>query len=185
MVKEVLTDCENRMKKTVSIFEDDLKTIRAGRATPALLDKINVEYYGSNVPIKQVGNVSAPEPRLLVIQPWDKTVLPQIEKAIMKSDLGLMPNSDGSIIRLNIPQLTAERRKQLLKVVRQMAEDCKVAIRNIRRDGNDEIKMLESDSEITEDDAHRGLDKVQDLTNKYVKEVDVVLKRKEEEILEV
>jgi ribosome recycling factor len=185
MIKEVLADCESRMQKTIKVFESDLTAVRAGRATPALLDRITVEYYGSSVPIKQVGNVSAPEPRLLVVQPWDKTVIPQIEKAIMQSDLGLMPNSDGAIIRLNIPQLTSERRQKLLKVVRKMGEECKVAIRNIRRDANDEVKMLESEKEITEDDSRKGLEQVQELTNNYVKETDTVLKKKEEEILEV
>ena len=185
MIKEVLADCESRMQKTISVFEGDLKAVRAGRATPSLLDKITVEYYGSQVPIKQVGNVTAPEPRLLVVQPWDKTVIPQIEKAIMQSDLGLNPNNDGTVIRLNIPQLTSERRQKLLKVIRKMGEECKVAIRNIRRDANDEVKMLESEKEITEDDSRKGLEQVQELTNKYVKETDVVLKKKEEEILDV
>ncbi|QOR36029.1 ribosome recycling factor [Clostridium sp. 'deep sea'] len=185
MIKEVLADCESRMQKTIKVFEGDLKSVRAGRATPSLLDKITVEYYGSSVPIKQVGNVTAPEPRLLVIQPWDKTVIPLVEKAILQSDLGLNPNNDGTVIRLNIPQLTSERRQKLLKVIRKMAEECKIAVRNIRRDANDEVKMLENEKEITEDDSRRGLEQVQDLTNKYVKETDVVLKKKEEELLEV
>ncbi len=185
MIKEVLKDCENRMKTAIKVLEEDFKSIRAGRATPALLDKITIDYYGTTVPIKQVGNVTAPEARLLVIQPWDKNVISKIEKAIMQSDLGLMPNNDGNVIRLNIPHLTEDRRKQLLRLVRQKAEDGKVAIRNVRRDANDEVKFLESEHEVSEDDAHRATEQIQELTNKYVKEVDEVLKEKEVEIMEV
>ena len=185
MIKEVLTDCEDRMKKAISVLDEDFRSIRAGRATPSLLDQISIEYYGSAVPLKQIASVTAPEPRLLLIQPWDKTVIPLIEKAIMISDLGMMPNSDGSVIRLNVPTLTEDRRKKLIRIVRQKAEDGKVAIRNVRRDSNEEIKLYEHEHEISEDDAHRGLEQVQELTDKYIKEIDHVLKLKEAEVLEI
>ncbi len=185
MLNSVYTDCENRMKNAVKVLQDDYKTIRAGRATPSLLDKISVDYYGANTPLKQLSNISAPEPRLLVIQPWDKNAVSDIEKAILKSDLGLTPNTDGNIIRLNIPHLTEERRLQLTKMVSQKAEDAKVAIRNVRRDANDEVKLLENENEISEENSRRALENIQELTDKYIKEVDKVLKSKQDEIMEV
>jgi ribosome recycling factor len=185
MLNAVYSDCEKRMKKAVEVLKDEYKTIRAGRATPSLLDKITVEYYGSQVPLKQVSNISAPEARLLVIQPWDKSVISAVEKAIMTSDLGLTPNTDGSIIRLNIPHLTEERRIQLNKLVSQKAEDTKVAVRNVRRDANDEVKLLENESEISEENAKRAYDNIQEMTDEYIKKVDEVLKAKQEEIMEV
>ncbi len=185
MLSDIYKDCEDRMKKAVAAFEQDLKTVRAGRATPALLDKISVVYYGTPTPLRQMSNITAPEPRLLVIQPWDKSVIKDIEKAILVSDLGLTPNNDGSVIRLNIPLLTEERRVQLNKQVSQKAEEAKVAIRNIRRSVNDEIKLLESESEISEENAHRGYDNIQEFTDDYIKKIDEILKLKQEEILEI
>lgn len=185
MLNAVYDDCEKRMKNAVEVLKDEYKTIRAGRATPSLLDKITVEYYGSQVPLKQVSNISAPEARLLVIQPWDKSVISKVEKAIMTSDLGLTPNTDGNIIRLNIPHLTEERRVQLNRIVSQKAEEAKVAIRNIRRDANEEVKMLENESEISEENARRAYDNIQEMTDEYIKKVDAVLKAKQEEIMEV
>lgn len=185
MLNSIYSDCKNRMKKAVSALREDYKTIRAGRATPSLLDKITVPYYGSQVPLKQISNVSAPEARLLVIQPWDKTVIGDIEKAILISDLGLTPNNDGSIIRLNIPHLTEERRVQLTRMVSQMAEDAKVAVRNIRRNANDEVKMLENESEISEENARRALENIQEITDDHVGQIDEILKAKEAEIMDV
>lgn len=185
MVKDVLKDIEDRMKKSVTALEKDLAGLRAGRATPALLGKIVVEYYGVPTPLQQVATVSVPDSRTLVIQPWDKSVLKEIDRAIQKSDIGLMPNSDGSIIRLNIPTLTQERRGELVKVCKKKAEEGRVAVRNLRREGNDLIRMLEKDKEITEDDSKKGQEDMQKLTDKYIKEVDEVLALKEAEIMEV
>ena len=185
MVKDVLKDIEDRMKKSVTALEKDLAGLRAGRATPALLGKIVVEYYGVPTPLQQVATVSVPDSRTLVIQPWDKSVLKEIDRAIQKSDIGLMPNSDGSIIRLNIPTLTQERRGELAKVCKKKAEEGRVAVRNLRREGNDLIRMLEKDKEITEDDSKKGQEDMQKLTDKYIKEVDEVLALKEAEIMEV
>ncbi len=172
------------MKRAVAALKRELSTLRAGRATPSLLDKISVDYYGTPMPINQLANVSAPEPRLLVIQPWDKKSVSEIERAILKSDLGLTPNSDGTIIRLSIPQLTEERRKELVKLVKKKAEEGRVAVRNIRRDSNEELKKMEKDS-ITEDQMRKSQDEVQKLTNKYIEEVEAVLAAKEKEIMEV
>jgi ribosome recycling factor len=185
MLELVYTDAEERMQKVIAAFQRELATLRAGRATPALLDRIEVEYYGTATPLNQLAGVTAPEPRLLVIQPWDKQSLGEIEKAIMKSDLGLTPNSDGSVIRLAIPMLTEERRKELVRFVRKKAEEAKVSIRNIRRDSNDEIKKLEKSSDITEDERKIGLDQVQEITDKKIAEIDDTLAVKEKEMLEV
>jgi ribosome recycling factor len=185
MVDEVYKDAEARMGKAVSVLKQDFATLRAGRATPALLDKITVDYYGSSLPINQLANISAPEPRLLVIQPWDKSAVPEIERAILKSDLGLNPNTDGSVIRLAIPQLTEERRKELVKVIKKKAEECRIAIRNIRRDANEKLKRLEKQSDITEDDYHKAQAEVQKITDKMIESVDKILADKEKEIMEV
>ncbi len=185
MINEILKDLEERMKKSVEVTQNEFAGMRAGRATPALLDKIQVNYYGTPTPINQLANVSVPEARLLVIQPWDKSVLPEIEKAIMKSDLGINPNNDGSVIRLAIPQLTEERRAELVKVVKKKAEEGKVAIRNLRRDGNDELKAAQKDGDISEDDLKRGQESVQKLTDKYIKEIDTLTAAKEKEIMQV
>lgn len=185
MVNEVMKDAEDRMQKAVAALGRDLKTLRAGRATPSLLDKVMVDYYGAPTPLNQLANISAPEARLLVVQPWDKNAVKDVEKALLKSDLGLTPNNDGSIIRLSIPELTQERRRELVKIVKKKAEESRVAVRNIRREANDGIKGLEKEKEISEDEARRAQDEVQKLTDRYVKEVDGVLESKEQEIMEV
>jgi ribosome recycling factor len=185
LVQEVHRNTVEKMQKTVATLKRDLAALRAGRAAPALLNKITVDYYGSAMPINQLANVTVPEPRLLVIQPWDKKTVSEIERAIMKSDLGLTPNSDGSIIRLAIPQLTEERRRELVKVVRKKAEEGRVAVRNIRREANDELKRMEKDGDITEDDLRKAQDDIQKLTDRHIEEVDKVLSAKEMEIMEV
>ncbi len=184
-MEEVYKEAEEKMKKAVAAFQRELSTLRAGRASPALLDNIEVDYYGVPTPLNQLAGISAPEPRLLVIQPWDKNAINEIEKAIMKSDLGLNPNNDGNVIRLNFPQLTEERRKELVKFIRKKAEECRVAVRNIRREANDTLKSMEKKSDISEDDSKRSQDEIQKLTDKYIEEVEKVLKNKEEEVLEV
>lgn len=178
-------EAEDKMKKSIEVLKDDLLSIRAGRANPALLDKITVEYYGQVTPLNQVAGISAPEARLLVVQPWDQSLIPVIEKEILKSDLGLNPSNDGKVVRLIIPQLTEERRRDLTKIVKKNGEDTKVAIRNIRRVAIDEVKKLEKDKEISEDDRKVAEEKVQELTDKYIKEVDVVTKAKEDELMEI
>lgn len=185
MVKEIMASHEERMRKAIDMLRKDYSTLRAGRATPALLDKITVDYYGTPTPINQVGNISIPEPRMIVIQPWEKKLISLIEKAIMKSDLGLTPTSDGAVIRLLIPQLTQQRRTELVKVVHKKAEDCRVAIRNLRRDANDAFKKLEKEKTISEDETKKALDDIQKLTDKIIKEVDQVMAAKEKEIMEV
>ncbi len=184
-MQEVYSSSEEKMQKTVATLKRDLAALRAGRATPALLDKISVDYYGAAMPISQLANIAVPEPRLLVIQPWDKKAVSEIERAILKSDLGLTPNSDGNIIRLVIPQLTEERRRELVKVVRKKAEEGRVAVRNIRREANEELKRMEKDGKITEDDLRKAQDDVQKLTDRYIEEVEKVLSAKEKEIMEV
>lgn len=185
MIKEIASEAEDKMKKALEVLRKDYGTMRAGRATPALLDKVMVDYYGVPTPINQMANVSVPEPRMLVIQPWDKSVIASIEKAILKSDLGLTPNNDGTVIRLAIPQLTQERRNELVKSAKKKAEDARVAVRNIRRDANDHLKALQKEKEISEDDDKRAQEDIQKLTDKYVKEIDHILEHKEQEILEV
>lgn len=185
MLKEIQEKHEANMNKTIDSLKRDFASLRAGRATPALLDKVSVDYYGTPTPINQVAKVSVPEPRMIVIQPWEKTMLKEIEKAIMKSDLGLTPNSDGTAIRLTIPTLTQERRAELKKSVNKKAEEAKVALRNIRRDANDAIKKMEKAKEITEDEAKKGQDDMQKMTDKYVKLIDTVKAGKEKEIMEV
>lgn len=185
MVQELLRDAEDKMVKSITALQKDLATLRAGRATPALLDKVLVEYYGVPTPIAQMASVSVPEARTLVIQPWDKGTVKDIEKAILKSDLGMTPISDGTIIRLPIPQMTEERRLDLVKTVRKKGEDCKVAVRNVRREANDMLKELEKSSEISEDDLKRSQDEVQKLTDKHVKQIEEVIDGKEKEIMEV
>lgn len=185
MLSEIMKDAESRMKKSIEVLRQDLATLRAGRATPALLDKIFVDYYGAPTPINQLSNISVPEPRMLVIQPYDKSVINEIEKAILKSDLGVNPSNDGSVIRIVIPQLTEERRKDLVKIVNKKGEEEKVAIRNIRRDANDRGKQLEKEKKVTEDELRKFLDDIQKITDKYVDEVAKVVERKEKEIMEV
>ncbi|MCJ1907242.1 ribosome recycling factor [Planococcus ruber] len=185
MPKIVLNDTKTKMENAIQAFSRELSSIRAGRANPSILNKLTVDYYGAPTPINQVAGISVPEARLIVIQPYDKTVMGDIEKAIMKSDLGLSPSNDGTVIRLAIPALTEERRKDLVKQVKKEAEDAKVGIRNIRRDANDDLKKLEKKSEITEDDLRSYSDDVQKLTDSYIAKIDEVAKDKEKEILEV
>jgi len=185
MIKDIYVSHEEKMKKALEALRRELLTLRAGRATPALLDKITVDYYGTLTPINQVANISVPEPRMITIQAWEKPMIAQIEKAILKSDLGLSPNSDGVIIRLNIPQLTQQRRIELVKVVHKKAEENRIVIRNLRRDANDIVKKLEKEKSISEDEAKKAQEDMQKLTDKYIKEVDTIMSGKEKEILEV
>ncbi len=180
-----MNDLEDRMKKTVSVYEENLSEIRAGRANPAILNKISVEYYGVQTPINQVAGISVPEARMIVIQPWDISILKEIEKAILASDIGLNPNNDGKVIRLNFPELTEERRKELVKDIKKIAEEAKVAIRSIRRDGMEEVKAKQKNSEITEDEKVSKEEEIQKLTDKYIAEIDKILGNKEKEILNV
>ena len=179
-----LQQYEDRMKKAIEFLEGDYNTIRAGRANPHVLDKIRVDYYGTPTPIQQVGNVTVPEPRIIQIAPWEKSMLKAVEKAIQTSDLGINPSNDGSIIRLVFPELTEERRKDLAKEVRKKAEEGKVAIRNIRRDGNDYLKKL-GKTEVSEDEIKQLEEELQKTTDKYIKEVDVLMEKKTKEIMTV
>lgn len=185
MPKQVMANAKEKMTKAISAYSRELASIRAGRANAALLDKITVEYYGAPTPVNQVAGISVPEARLLVIQPYDKTILGDIEKAILKSDLGLTPSNDGSIIRLAIPQLTEERRKDLVKVIRKDSEEAKVAVRNIRRDANEDLKKLEKNSEITEDELRGYSEDIQKLTDEHISKIDKITKDKEKELMEI
>lgn len=185
MAKQVLEQAKEKMTKSLGAFTRELASIRAGRANASLLDRISVDYYGAPTPINQLGGISTPEARLLVITPYDKTILGEIEKAIMKSDIGITPTNDGNVIRLAIPALTEERRKELVKVVKKEAEDAKVAVRNVRREANDELKKLEKNAEITEDELRGYNDDVQKLTDEYIAKIDEATKEKEQEILSV
>jgi len=176
---------EERMKKTVAVLEDEFQTVRVGRANPRVLDRITVNYFGTETPLNQVGNVSVPEPRMLQISPWDASTMKEIEKAILASDLGITPSNDGKVIRLVFPELTEDRRKQLTKDVKKKGEDAKVAIRNIRRDANEALKKAEKKSEITEDDLKRLEKESQTLTDKYVAELDKKVEAKSKEIMTV
>lgn len=184
-IKEILSTAQTKMQKTIEVLRVDLASVRAGRASVSLLDKVMVEYYGTPTPVNQVASVTVPEPRMIVIQPWEKNLLKDIERAIMKSDLGLNPNSDGSVIRLNLPQLTEVRRKELVKTVHKKAEDARVSIRNLRREANDSVKKAEKAKEITEDEAKKANDDIQKMTDKFIKEVDTVMEHKEKEVMEI
>ncbi|MDD4803364.1 MAG: ribosome recycling factor [Syntrophomonas sp.] len=185
MINEIIEDAEDRMKKAIEYLSSDFAGLRAGKANPAMLDKIMVTYYGASTPINQLANINVPEARLLVINPWDKGSIADIEKAIMKSDLGVNPSNDGNVIRISIPQLTEERRKDLAKVVKRRGEEGKVAIRNIRREANDMIKAAEKEKVISEDGCKTGQNDIQKLTDKYIKDIDQVIINKEKEIMEV
>ena len=185
MYKDLVIKSEETMRKSVNFLKEDLATIRAGKANPKLVDKIQVSYYGTMTPLNQIANISVPEPRSILIQPWDASALKDVEKAILTSDLGINPTNDGKIIRLIIPVLTEERRKDLLKVVKKEIENAKIAVRNIRRDAIDEIKKLEKQSEITKDDLKRAEEDMQKLTDRYISIVEDLYKEKEKEILEV
>ena len=179
------TNLKERMEKSIGAFKEKLSEIRAGRANPAILNKVKIDYYGTPTPINQVAGVSVPEARLIVIQPWDVSVLKDIEKAILASDIGLNPNNDGKVIRLAFPELTEERRKDLAKEIRKIAEDAKVSIRAIRRDGIDEAKAKQKNSEITEDELKSAETEIQKITDKYIDEIDKILADKEKEIMSV
>ena len=184
-MKELLKNTEEKMNKTVAVLERDYKSIRAGRANIAVLDRITVDYYGCPTPIQQMAAVSVPEPRILMIQPWDATTLKEIEKAILTSDIGINPQNDGRVIRLSFPPLTEERRKDIVKEVRKAAEENKVAIRNTRRDAIEKLKALKKANTITEDDVTDGEKKIQNLTDKFCKEIDDLGSLKEKEIMEI
>ena len=185
MIDKLLTDTEERMKKSLAAFRRELSMIRTGKASTALLDGIKVECYGQTMPLNHVASVSVPEPRLILVQPWDRSILGEVERAIHKSGLGLVPNTDGAVIRLPIPTLTEERRLDLVKVVRKHAEEARVSMRNIRRDTNEGLKKDEKDGKITEDDSHKTHDKIQKLTDKYIEQIDETLTAKEKEIMEI
>ena len=185
MTKDIINAAEEKFKKSLDGLKKEYASLRAGRATPSLLDKVMVDYYGSPTPVNQMANVSVPEPRMIMIKPYDPKSLKDIEKAIQKSDLGITPNSDGTAIRLAIPQPTQERRKELVKVVSKKSEDVKVAMRNIRRDSNEAVKKMEKNKEITEDDRKEGQEKIQKLLDKYIKFVDDTKSAKEKEVMEV
>lgn len=185
MSGEILQEAEQRMQAAVEALRRDLVGVRAGRATPALLDKVRVELYGTVMPLNQVASITVPEPRLIVVQPWDQGSLADVERAILKSDLGLTPNNDGKVIRLSLPQLTQERRLELARQVKKMGEDARVAVRNARRAANDNLKAAEKDGTLSKDDAHRAMDQVQKLTDRYIEEIDAIVADKEKDIMEV
>jgi ribosome recycling factor len=185
MLLDIHKELEKKMKKSVEYFTNDLASIRAGRANPKLLDKIRVDYYGTPTPLNQLSNISVPEPRCLLIQPWDANALKEIERSINTSDLGINPNNDGKVIRLIIPELTEERRKELVKVIKKEAENARVALRNLRRDTNDALKKMEKNGELTKDGHKDAEDEVQQITDKYIKIIDEICEEKEQEILEV
>ena len=184
MIDEIYEDTRVSMAKTITSLQNDFKRVRTGRASVALLDAIRVDYYGTQTPLNQMATLAAPESRLLTIQPWDTSVIKDIEKALLKSDLGLTPSSDGKIIRISIPPLTEERRKELVKQINKMSEEHKIALRNIRRDSNDLLKAMKKDGDISEDDAFKAQDEVQKITDDHIRRVDDVTKEKEKEILE-
>jgi ribosome recycling factor len=183
--KKIYKETEDKMKKVLDSLKSDLAAIRAGRASTALLDKISVDYYGVPTPVNQLATISVPEPRMILIQPWDVKTINSIEKAILKSDLGLTPTSDGKVIRLVLPELTMERRKELVKMAKKKAEDAKVVVRNIRRDTNELIKKMEKNGEISQDDSKRWQEEIQKLTDNYIEQIDKALTNKEKEIMEV
>ncbi|MDG4655930.1 ribosome recycling factor [Ectobacillus antri] len=185
MAQQVLTNAKDKMDKAVSAFSRELGTVRAGRASASVLEKITVDYYGAPTPVIQLANITVPEARLLVIQPYDKSSISDIEKAILKSDLGVNPTNDGTVIRIAFPALTEERRRELVKVVKKYSEDAKVAVRNVRRDANDELKKLEKNGEITEDELRGHTDTIQKETDKHIVKIDEIAKTKEKEIMEV
>lgn len=185
MKHPLLKDAEERMKKALSVMHSEFATVRTGRPSPALLEHIKVDYYGSPTPIPYLATITVPEPHLMVIQPFDKSIINQIEKAIQSSDLGITPSNDGNVIRLPFPPLTEERRLELVKVVKHMAEEAKIAVRNIRREVNEEFKKMKNNGEISEDEYHYYLDEVQKLTDRYIEEIEKDLKIKEDEIMKV
>lgn len=184
-MQQVISNCEDRMNKSLNALNNEYLALRTGRASAAIFDKVRVDYYGQETPLNQVASVSVPEARLVVIQPWDKSLLPLIEKAIQKADLGLNPSNDGKLLRINFPPLTGDRRKELAKQSKASAETARVAIRNVRRDGMEDIKKLQKDGKISEDEQKDGEDKLQKLTDSYIAKVNAAADEKEKEILEV
>ena len=185
MIKEILSKAETSMKKTLEASQHEIASIRTGRANISLLDTIRVDYYGSSVPLNQVANLGVPEPRLITIQPWDRNMIPVIEKAIRASELGLNPINDGVVIKLPIPQLTEERRKDLVKLVRKLGEEARIAVRNVRRDANERLKKIEKQGELSKDSSHDAQVEIQKLTDDYIKLIDEMLEKKDVEIMEV
>jgi ribosome recycling factor len=185
MDEKIVKEVETKMEKTLVALKMDLNKVRTSRASPALFDDIRIDYYGTSTPLHQAATLATPEPRLITIQPWDTSIIGEIEKAILKSELGLTPTNDGKILRISMPRLTEERRKELVKVVRKMAEGTKVAIRNIRREANEQLKGLEKNKKISQDQLRQWMDKVQTSTDKFIEKVDGVLAAKEKEILEI
>ena len=185
MYRAVIDTAKGKMEKTKEIYQRDMLSLRAGRANPQILDRITVDYYGTATPLKQMGNINSPEPRLLTISLWDPKAIPLVEKAIQKSDLGMNPSNDGKVIRLVVPELNEERRRELTKVVRKSAEEAKVAMRNTRRDAMEQIKKLKKDSQITEDDQRKAEDDLQKMTDGQIKDIDKIAAEKEKEIMEV
>ena len=185
MYDDVLSDAKGGMSKAVDSLKKELTKVRTGRASISLLDDVRVDYYGTPTPLNQVGTLAVPEPRLITIQPWEKPLIPEIEKAIMKADLGLNPASDGQIVRIAIPALTEERRKEMAKLAKSIGENAKISVRNARRDANDMLKAMEKDKDISEDDLKRGEKDVQDLTDGFVKQIDDIVAAKEQEVMEI
>jgi ribosome recycling factor len=185
MHEEIVAEAQRKMETSLNSVREELARIRTGKATTALLDTVKVTAYGSTVPLKQVAGISVPEPRLILVQPWDPSIVGEIEKALLKSDLGVTPSSDGKVIRLPIPPLTEERRKDLVRLVKKLAEEGRIAIRNVRREANDQLKAFERDGKVSEDAMHRAQKEVQDATDDYVQKVDELLESKEHEIMEV
>jgi ribosome recycling factor len=185
MLKQLFFETEQKMKKALQASQHELALIRTAKATTSLLDGIKVEYYGTKVPLNQVAAVSVPEPRMLLVQPWEKNIIGEVEKALLASDLGLTPSNDGHVIRLPIPPLTQERRKELVKVVHRLAEEGRVVVRNIRRDANEELRKAEKDGTLPQDDSKKGQDHIQELTDKYINMVNEIIEAKEKEIMEV
>lgn len=185
MIEGVYKEIEEKMKSSLDVLKRDLNTIRTGRASLSLLDGIVIDYYGTSTPLNQLATLSVPESRLITIQPWDNSVMGEVEKAILKSDLGLTPVNDGKTIRISIPPLTEERRKELVKIVKKYSEECKIAVRNVRREGNESLKNLEKNKSITEDDLFKSQSKIQEMTDDYIKKVDEITEKKEKEVLEI
>lgn len=185
MSKDVIKETKEKMEKSLEHYRNELKTVRTGRASVAMFEHIKVDYYGTPTPLNQVGTLSAPEPRLITIQPWEPSLIPAIEKAIMTSNMGFNPSNDGVMIRIPVPPLTEERRREIVKLIKKMAEEAKVIVRNIRRDANEVIKKLEKEKEISEDEAKRLTGKVQELTDEFIKEIDEVTAKKEKDVMEI
>lgn len=185
MLKEVQTDAERRMQKTIESMQGELAGIRSGKATPALLDGVKVEAYGQKTPLNQLSSISVPDPKSLLVQPWDKSIIGDVVKAIQAAELGLNPQAESNLIRIPIPPLSEERRKELVKLCKKIAEDNRVAVRNIRRDANDKLKKAEKDKDVSEDQMHDGMDNVQKATDKYIKQIDDLMEAKEKEIMSV